>query len=193
MRLPIAASWLFGLLFHGTVYAQAAPDEDTERGLRELCTRVHCRGPLNIQINLENGGVYQQFFELPTPIVQNGWVSIFPGETVLLEAVVSGDGLVDLRSVEEVNDDTSTIELHMWQDSGQPETFLSVKNPFNRTVKYHAVMMGTDSDDLYKTSSCPVIGNGGYVLEHWPHPIFQLFLFDFRLQDDAGGTMNCEF
>ena len=70
---------------------------------------------------------------------------------------------------------------------------LVVTNPFDKRVKYHAGMMLPTGDKLLKTSSCPVLGGGRMAFESWPNAIFQLVLFDFRLLDEGGQQMACEF
>ena len=68
---------------------------------------------------------------------------------------------------------------------------LKVHNPFDRAIKYHAVMMLTESDKMYKTSSCPVIAKGK-SFESWSHEIFQLMLFEFKFHTKKE-SMKCEF
>lgn len=163
------------------------------QALYELCAKSYCRPPGQVVLQLENGETFSTAFESPVPVVQNDWVSLFPGETIIVEAEVKEDRLTRLRAVGSVEDAARTLELRMWQEPGKPDVFLSVRNPFDRDIKYHALMMNTDSDALYETSTCPVMANGKMVLEHWPHPIFQLLFFDFRLLDSGKEDMVCEF
>jgi hypothetical protein len=68
---------------------------------------------------------------------------------------------------------------------------LSLHNPFNRPLKFNMGIMPMGSDDLYKTSSCPIIAGGGSY-EMWPYPIFQVVLGDGRLMNPDDSTACVE-
>jgi hypothetical protein len=172
------------------VLAQA---QSAEEELASLCQTILCRSPRTVELTTDDGQMFQTTFDQSLPVVHNDWVSVFPGETLYVEAEINGSQLEALRAVETNLNPEKTIELKMWQEPGKPDIFLTVTNPFPLTVKYHAVMMFPTGEELYKTSSCPVLGNGGSAYEHWPHAIFQLLLFDFRLLDEASGEAGCEF
>ena len=160
--------------------------------LKHICQRELCRPPLTIRLRDKNGRMFESSFDVENPIVRKGWISIFPGETVFVEAERKGMRLVNLRAVKAVRDPSKTLEFKFWQDKGKADMFLKINNPFSKTVKYHAVMMLLDSDKLYKTSSCPVVA-GKTVFERWPHAIFELLLFDFQLLETDAGRLVCEF
>jgi hypothetical protein len=157
-----------------------------------ICEHTLCRPPQTIRLMKDDGSVFESSFDVENPIVHKGWVSIFPGETLFVEADRDDDRLVNLRAVKEMRDPHRTLELRFWQEKGKPDMFLKVNNPFSRTMKYHAVMMLLDSDKLYKTSSCPVLA-GKIAFERWPHAVFELLLFDFRLVGDGASESRCEF
>jgi len=142
---------------------------------------------------LDNGKPFETTFESPLPIVQNGWVSVFPGETVFVEAEVSGDHLVNLRAVKNKEHPEKTLTFEFSQEAGSPSMMLIVTNPFERTLKYHAGMVLPANDNLLKTTTCPVIGGGRMAFESWPNAILQLKLFDFRLLDGGATQSVCEF
>ena len=157
-----------------------------------VCQHTLCRSPQTIRLIRDDGGVFESTLDVENPIVNKGWISIFPGETLFVEADSDENRLVNLRAVTQVEDPARTLEFKFWQDEGKPDMFLKVKNPFPKTVKYHAVMMLLDSDKLYKTSSCPVSARK-MAFEHWQHAIFELLLFDFRLIGDDVNSSRCEF
>lgn len=177
------------LLSPGLVLAKTkARSQSPER----ICEHTLCRPPQTIRLIRDDGRVFESSFAVENPIVHKGWVSIFPGETLFVEADRDENHLVNLRAVKQVRDPDRTLELKFWQDKGKPDMFLKVNNPFSKTMKYHVVMMLLDSDKLYKTSSCPVLA-GKVAFERWPHAIFELLLFDFRLVGDDESKSRCEF
>jgi hypothetical protein len=161
--------------------------------LARFCETSVCRGPGEIRLTTNDGHVAVTRFDTPLPIVSDDGISIFPGESLLVEADAEGDRLVNLRAVRQIRSPEKTIALRMWQEPGKPDTFLSVSNPFPRTWKFHLVMILPDSEKVYETSSCPVLGGGMSSYEHWPHPVFQLLLFDHRLLERGVADFDCEF
>lgn len=159
-----------------------------------LCQTVECRGPTTVVLVKEDGTRFEWSKLRVYPVVQNdNWVTIFPGETLLLEADVSGDRLVNLRSVKENKNPERTLVFDFKQGfTGKTDMLLTVKNPFPRTVKYRLGMQLLDKDGLLKTSSCPVIA-GGSAFEMWPHPIFQLVVLEFNLLPGNPTTATCEW
>ena len=167
----------------------ANPDE-----LKKFCETVLCRKPGVVRLTLDNGKAFETRFDLPRPIVQNEWISVFPGETIYVEAEASGNRLVNLRAVEAIEHPEKTLTFQFSQKPGPPSMMmLVVTNPFKQTMKYHASMMLPTSDKLAKTSSCPVGGGGRMAFESWPSAIIQLVLFDFRLLGEGTQQTACEF
>jgi hypothetical protein len=177
-------AWVFS---PGLVLAKTKARSQT---LERICEHTLCRQPQTIRLIRDDGSVFESSFDVENPIVRKGWVSIFPGETLFVEADRDENRLVNLRAVKQVRDPDRTLEFRFWQD--KPDMFLKVNNPFPKTVKYHAVMMLLDGDKLYKTSSCPVLA-GNTAFERWPHAVFELLLFDFRLVVDDKNKSRCEF
>jgi hypothetical protein len=165
-----------------------SPDE-----VRKMCETMLCRQSKVVRLKLDNGKLFEKKFEAPWPIADKGWVSVFPDETVFVEAEVSGDHLTNFRAVKVNDHPEKTLEFELSQEAESPAMTLVVTNPFKRTVKYHATMMLPTGEKLLKTSTCPVMGGGRMAFESWPNAIFQLVLFDFRLLDEDAGQMACEF
>jgi hypothetical protein len=169
------------------------PKPPSAEDLRKLCETVLCRKPSLIRLTLDSGKPFEQKLDSPQPIVRNGWVSIFAGETIFVEAEVHGDQLINIRAVETDDHPEKTLTLKFSQDVGSPSMTLIVRNPFERSVKYHAGMMLPADNKVLRTSSCPVVGNGGSAFESWPNAILQLVLFDFRLLGEGTKQSACEF
>src|SRR5215813_8698388 len=173
----------------GLAQQPANPEE-----LRKLCQTILCREPGVVHLTLDNGKPFETKLDWPQPITQNGWISVFPGETIFVEAEANGDRLTNFRAVKTNDHPEKTLTFEFSQKVGSPSMMLLVvTNPFGRSVKYHAAMMLPSSDKLLKNSSCPVIGGGKMAFESWPNAIFQLVLFDFRLQVEGTTGMSCQF
>jgi hypothetical protein len=189
--LQLASGAVLGLLAILSPCRAQEPVNPEE--LRKLCETMLCRGPGSVRLTLDNGEPFETRFGFPRSIVQNEWVSIHPGETVFVEAEVRGERLVNLKAVESNDNPDRTLTFEFSQELSPANMMLIVTNPFNSPVKYHAAMMLPSDDKLRKTSSCPVVANGGKAFEAWPHAVFQLVLFDFRLLDSNATTMSCEY
>ncbi len=168
-----------------------ASTETLELGGPEAdCAEILCRDPMTVRLVTGSGETHETTFDQPLPIVIKGKaVTIFPGEEIFVEAEVVGGRLVNLQAVEAVRSPVRTLTLNLAQQDDGGMLFTAI-NPFPTLLKYHLQMMLPTSDALKKTSSCPVMPDGGFVFEHWPHPIFQLVLTDPRLDAEAS---RCEY
>lgn len=159
--------------------------------LDEICKKQLCRKPFTVSLQKQDGTHFEMFFERVAPIVSNGWISVFPGETLYIEAEPQGQGLGNFRAVEKNSNPDKTLVFEFKQDEGRVDMLLKVHNPFDQELKFHTVMMLTDSDKMLKTSSCSIITTGD-LFEHWPHEIFQLLFFEFKFLA-KGAPMECKF
>lgn len=151
-----------------------------------------CRENVAFTLVLDEQGNTQDFaFDLfPPPAQSNGVVTILPGETVYMSGDFVGGKLI-LPVVGFERPEGEHLAFTFEQQEGEPSMMLSVKNTYDQRIKYRALMMGPESEDLYKTSSCPVIAGGG-AYEMWPHPIFQLMILEARTMDESD-SMVCEW
>ena len=180
--LPLA----WAMAVHAGEANTASPSqEDTER---EMCEHTVCQRNIHVVLKQKDGKTYDQTFGVFPGVVQGMGITVVAGQTVHVEADVSGDRLVNLKAADTVvhADKTITATLTQDQNGGM---MLSLTNPFARPLKFDMGMMPLDTDGLYKTSSCPVIAGGG-SFEMWPYPIFQLVLGNARLLD-ANAPMAC--
>ena len=69
--------------------------------------------------------------------------------------------------------------------------FLAIYNPFSRSLKYRAGVVLPGEVQPRDTSSCPVAGDYRQTRGHWPHPVDEILLTDFRLLAD-GAALTCE-
>ncbi len=168
------------------------PASDDE--LRAYCasSALPCRENVHILLRRADGTTFERTFAILPPAVQEGVLSLFPGETVYVEAGRKGDALVLSRVVQSPEHPDRTLTLRFTQAEEQPGMTLVVESPFDEPVKFDLGMMLLDGEPgrIVKTSSCPV-GPRMKSLEMWPHPIFQLVAVRFRFVASDGG-LRCE-
>ena len=153
----------------------ATADETSPLPLTELCKQVFCRAP-SVRLRVDAERVFEQRIDTAVPVLlPNGWVSIYPGETIYLEVQLEGDKLGLLRAVPKVEKPQTTLVLTFEQLADKTDMMLKVTNPLPVDVRFSIGFMDLESDRIRATSSCPVYA-GKALFEHWPHPIFQLIL-----------------
>lgn len=167
---------------------QATADGDPP-GLAEYCERVLCRVP-DVQLRVDAQHGFEQRGGAPMPVLlPNGWLTVYGGETIYVEARVDGAKLT-LRPVARPEKPEATLELKFEQLPGKPDMMLTVSNPLPVAVRFRMGFMRPDSDRLLRTSSCPVLA-GKKLFEHWPHAIYQLVLADAQVLAD-GEDVSCK-
>ena len=62
-----------------------AQDDAPPAELVALCKKILCRTP-SVRLNLENGQEFTHVQPIAFPILQNGWISVYPGEEIYIEA-----------------------------------------------------------------------------------------------------------
>jgi hypothetical protein len=173
--------------------AKSSEKEASMQGFIEYCKTAMCRKNLTIKLKQADGKYYERSFELLPPAVQNSTICVYSGETIFIEADVDGDHPVNFKQVIENKNPEKTIVFHLEQSTDIGDgtgMMLTVNNPFPRPLHYKMGMMPLAKENLYKTSSCPVIA-GGAVYEQWPHPIFQIVVGGlFFLKE--GDSLECK-
>jgi hypothetical protein len=118
--------------------------------------------------------------------------AIVPGEKLCLLGTKSERSRLEVRVTDEpVSSGSANEQLISFElatvDIG---SVLVVRNHFEEHLRYSAEMELPGKPGRHRTSSCPALPNlNGY--EHWPHPIKELTLLDFRLLE-PNERMNCE-
>ncbi len=114
----------------------------------------------------------------------NSDISILPGSKIFAEATINQDGSVELTKVDEIKNPEVTITFNLTEmKSGM---MLSVKNPLDKTIKYHLNMIDYKGKS-HNTSSCPVRA-GLSVFESWPHSIPEILVSNTHVasKDEEG-------
>lgn len=170
---------------------QAAESDAADPEKARICGVHACRGATSIKLKLASGDVLTRNFSWFNPVVQDGSITILPGEELFIEAEPVGSQLVNLRQVHKNTRPEKTLVLKFWQAGDGIDMMLSVNNPFSRALKYQLARIDTEHDALQKTSSCPVKPHQT-AFEHWNEPQVQLVLMNPTLHA-PGSAVLCEF
>jgi hypothetical protein len=178
---PIASS-------DGAKGLKAEPAGSTKAA--KLCARpdYQCVNyPVTISLIQEDGSAYHKKLSPPTPIIQGKYIHIYAGQTLYVEANVSGNKLTNLRLVQTIIHPDKTIIMRLTQQTHVPPPnnkgmMFVVHNPFDKSLKYHAVIaaLAEPSDSGTKTNTCPVKAKKT-AAEVWQYPFVQLVLQGFKL------------
>ena len=185
----------FSIMMHTSSLAadsSETPKESSIQGFIEYCETAMCRKNLTVKLKQNDWQYYERTFELLPPAVQGEMINIYAGEKIFIEADFNADQPENFKQVLENKNPEKTIVFDLKQatDTGDGiGMMLTVSNPFSRPLHYKMGMMPLDKEDLYKTSSCPVIA-GGSIYEHWPHPIFQIVIARLYFLKD-GDQLEC--
>lgn len=153
-------------------------------------TNVVFREPFTLTLPIDKERYYEQKYP-KIPYVADNCVYIFPGEEFRVGLHFTDTG-IDL-SCDQKKESTVYFEFKFWNELTKGEntvnSFLTGKNQTSKKITYDAVMVVHDSKKPLKTSIIPT-GAGMTNFEHWPHPIMQLMLHNFRVVDDADAPLK---
>lgn len=181
---------LLPLLIAGCTNTAVKPADDNELqshrlSLTDYCLDNSCRTNHTVRLLTERG-LLEQTLEQYWPAIMGDNLSLLPGDTLYIEAVVMNGVVSGFYQVDQIQDPDSTLVFEF----SQLDMMLTVKNPFSQMLKFNADMVDFQGN-LHPTSSCPVMA-GGNAFEHWPHAIPELRLSNFRTLE-ATDSVNCEY
>jgi len=172
----------------GRVRAVDDAREVVDKG--DMCKHTLCQHDLRVTLKTRDGGTYDRTFDVFPGTVQPFGLAIVAGQTVNLEADVTGDTVSNFRVVDTVTHPAKTLTAHLEQ-SPKGDMLLSLSNPFDRPLKFDMAIMPLDNAQLLPTSSCPVKA-GLKSFEMWPDPLFQVVLTKPRFVGATGKAMSCD-
>ena len=134
-----------------------------------------------IKLRRGDGTWYEQIIEHFSGVVQDIGLVVLAGQTIYVEADVSGDQLTNFHEVDHIEEPGKTIIANFEQmdDGGM---ILNLTQPFKKDMKFDMVILRPDVDHFAETSSLPVRA-GGKLGEMWPYPISMIVLKKARLVD----------
>jgi hypothetical protein len=135
--------------------------------------------------NLRMKADSDKFYSLEVPqsdyFVKDKVLQIYPSETLLIEAEISGDSIVSMKVVEKNAHPEKTIIVLMDQivTGKKIVTILNVKNPFNRKLHYDAALATPKNKEWKSTGTYSARANRESH-ESWPFAIIMLQLDKWR-------------
>jgi hypothetical protein len=136
-----------------------------------------------IKLRRGDGTWYEQTIEHFSGAVQDIGLVVLPGQTIYVEADVSGDRPTNFHEVDHIEEPGKTIiaTFEQMDDGGM---ILNLAQPFKKDLKFDMVILRPGADHFAETSSLPVRA-GGNLGEMWPYPISMMVLKNARLIDQS--------
>lgn len=137
---------------------------------------------LNLAIDAEHD--YSMKVESTPYFVKEKVLQIYPSEKIFIEAEIKRDTIYSMKVVTKNTHPEKTIGVEFTQDAKDRTnitSMLTVKNPFNKTLNYNALMYTPISQKWKGTSIIPIhpkLQN----FETWPHAIISLVLDQWRFE-----------
>lgn len=164
-------------------------DNKDDVSLEEFCEKEACRRNFRVVLRTESDTI-DQVIELYAPVVQGTQISLLPGDKVYVEAEFNDDMVTKLTQVSEIVNAEKTIVFDFKQMDGKVDMMLSIKNPFEKFIKFNLDMVDF-AGQPHQTSSCPVLA-GGLAFEAWPHPIPEIIVTNVMFLND-GEPLVCKY
>jgi hypothetical protein len=118
-------------------------------------------------------------------IINDSIVQIFPGEKLFIEAEIVKNKLTNFKIVNDIKDKSKTLIVDFRQSAKgkvHEQMILSIDNPFNKQLRYKAMMNLMKHNKWVKTSVYPVMPRLK-AIEMWPDLITSLALGGFELEN----------
>ncbi|WDF77758.1 hypothetical protein PQ469_28130 [Mucilaginibacter sp. KACC 22773] len=145
------------------------------------------RPPFELKLFVNDSTFYNAPMNASQYVYNKKTIQVFPGESLLIEAELSGDSLVNLKVVPENIHKEKTIKISFSQSvEGRihQQMILSVVNPFSKKLDYSAQINLLNQKKWVKTSIIPVLP-GLVSYETWPDLITTIALYDFCLKSES--------
>lgn len=168
-----------------------AEEPDLIRIFQEMCQTQICRSA-PVRMRLDNGSMREVKLNTPMPYVLQDALTFYTGDELLVEVQARDGRLEDFRVVEEMRAPARTLSFRLVQEADMQGTFMWVRNPFDKPVKYNASYINADMVDFFKTSTCPAQPGNVAAVEHWPEPVFQIVLENFRFIESSD-VLKCVY
>jgi hypothetical protein len=205
MRTAVLAGAAFSIAACANPMAMKSSAPEPMVSLEQACARSVCRTEAKpMRLRTPEGTTITLMTER-FPYADGGRVSIFPGETFVVEfddaRRVNQPRFVSLT--DKIDDKPGitlaptgskpTMSFELKQDADGPSMMLVTKSTLDAIVKFDATMYVPTGDGMRSehTSTCPVIAGGG-SFETWPFPIGMLVLSNFRVLPKDTKNFTCE-
>ncbi|WP_262149767.1 hypothetical protein [Chryseobacterium foetidum] len=142
------------------------------------------RDEFTLKLPVDSVHFYQQDVKKSKYFVQEGVLQIYPGEKLFVETEDDGTKFTSMKVVKNNRNPAKTIEISFYQDfegREHQQMILEIKNPFNKSLNYDAMMYVVGQKDWLSTTIIPIkpkLMN----FEMWNDVIITLVLSNWRLE-----------
>ena len=187
-----ASRWVLSGLIHvaGPALAGTAQSPSPQQIEAKACGNPQrpCQRDVRVVLKQADGTTFDQAYPVLPPILQGGFFSVMPGQTVYIEAQLVDGQVQFLRAVDKNMAPEKTIVATLEQNENG--MMLHTQNPFDATVKFDMEIMRLEGDQRpRKTSSCPLIPKGA-SFELWSEALFQVLITSGRVIEGSD-TVVC--
>lgn len=142
------------------------------------------RDAFKLNITIDSVYFYQQDVAKSPYFVKDKILQIYPSENIFIETEIKSDSIYSMSVVKENLNPEKTIIVEFNQNikgNMHDGMMLSVKNPFDKTLKYEAFMYINGGTEWIPTSIIPIRPNlVNYEL--WSDVILSLVLVEWRIE-----------
>ena len=152
-----------------------------------LCTAQNekvNREAFTLKLAIDTEHDYSMKVESTPYFVKERIMQIYPSEKLFIETEIKGDTIYSMKVVTKNTHPDKTIEIEFSEDAKDRNNITSmliVTNPFNKTLRYNALMY-TPISQKWKETSILAIRPKLQNFETWPHAIITLVLEQWRLE-----------
>lgn len=142
------------------------------------------REAFKLKVAIDSINFYQQDVSKSPYFVKNKILQIYPSEKIFIEAEIKSDSIYSMSVVKEnINPDRTIIVDFNQKVKGRIHDgmMLSVKNPFDKTLKYEALMYINGGTEWIPTSIIPIKPNL-INYELWNDVILSLVLVEWKIE-----------
>ncbi len=142
------------------------------------------REAFKLKVAIDSVNFYQQDVAKSPYFVKEQILQIYPSEKIFIETEIKSDSIYSMSVVKENLNPEKTIIVEFNQNvNGRMHDgmMLSVKNPFDKTLKYEALMYINGGTEWIPTSIIPIRPNlVNYEL--WNDVILSLVLVEWKIE-----------
>lgn len=142
------------------------------------------REPFILKIAVDSINFYKQDVVKSPYFVKEKVLQIYPTEKIFIETEIKNDSIYSMKVVKDNLNPEKTITIEFMQEIKEKESermVLTVTNPFDKTLKYEALMFVNGASDWMSTSIIPVRPKL-MTIEMWNDVILSLVLVEWKIE-----------
>lgn len=144
------------------------------------------REPFTLEMAVDSINFYKQDVVKSPYFVKEKVLQIYPTEKIFIETEIKNDSIYSMKVVKENLNPEKTIIIDFKQEVKGKESermVLTVNNPFDKVLKYEALMFVNGASDWVSTSIIPVRPKL-MTFEMWNDVILSLVLVEWKIENN---------